>query len=293
MFKRLITMRISIVIPAYNEQYHLPLCLEAISHQTAIPYQVIVVDNNSTDNTAEIAQSYNFVTLLHEKTQGIVFARNTGFNAATGDIIARIDADTIMPCDWLEQINKTFTTTNIDAVTGSVYYHDSPFKTFNNKTDLYFRSKIANYLDQQVGYLYGSNMALRRQAWFSIQSETCNTNSIHEDLDLAIHLKKHNYKICFDQYLNVGVSIRCIETNLIHFYKYIYKNPATYGHHNLSQKRIFYPLIGLLLINYLPIRIGLRFIDPQTQKIHLFNNHKLSTSAIAANNFVIKEKLAD
>ncbi|MGD0284605.1 MAG: glycosyltransferase family 2 protein [Candidatus Saccharimonadales bacterium] len=272
-------MRISIVIPAYNEQYHLGLCLEAIKHQTVKPYQVIVVDNNSSDMTADIAKSFHFVELINECKQGIVFARNAGFNAAKGSIIARIDADTILPNDWLEQLQKIFTNKKIDAVTGSVFYYDSPFKNFNYRTDLFFRSKIANYLNQSVGYLYGSNMALRQEAWLQVRSKTCNINGLHEDLDLAIHLTSCGYKLSFIESLRVGVSIRCIKTNIFNFYRYIRMNPRTYNYHHAPQKRYFYPLIFLLLLNYLPIRIGLRFIDPQTQKIHLLNKQKNSNLA--------------
>jgi glycosyltransferase involved in cell wall biosynthesis len=272
-------MRISIVIPAYNEQYHLGLCLEAIKHQTVKPYQVIVVDNNSTDMSVEIAKSYRFVKLIHATKQGIVFARNAGFDAAKGSVIARIDADTILPNDWVEHLQKIFANKNIDAVTGSVFYYDSPFKKFNHQADLFIRSKIANYLNESVGYLYGSNMALRRQAWLNVRSKTCRNNSLHEDLDLAIHLTNAGYKLIFDEDLCTGVSIRAIKTNFISFFKYLWMNPHTYGSHQAPQKRIFYPFVFILLLNYLPIRVGLRFIDPQTQKIHLLNN-RTSANAI-------------
>jgi glycosyltransferase involved in cell wall biosynthesis len=284
-------MRISIVIPAYNEQYHLGLCLEAIKHQTVKPYQVIVVDNNSSDMTADIAKSYPFVKLLHERKQGIVFARNTGFNAARGSVIARIDADTIMPTAWVEHIQKIFSSGNVDAVTGSVFYYDSPFKNFNYHTDLYFRSKIANYLNQSVGYLYGSNMALRRQAWLKVRLKTCKSNKLHEDLDLAIHLASVGYKLSFNQDLRVGVSIRCIKTNIFNFYHYIQMNPRTYGHHHMSQKRYFYPVIFLLIINYSPIRIGLRLIDPQSQKIHLIKSRQTNSAATLIKNYAANNKL--
>src|SRR3990167_3424187 len=95
-------LTLSIVIPAYNEEDHLKACLDSISKQTIKPLQVIVVDNNSTDKTAEIAKSYNFVTLIKEEKQGIAYARNRGFDAVTADIIGRIDADTMLFPKWVE-----------------------------------------------------------------------------------------------------------------------------------------------------------------------------------------------
>src|SRR5487761_1699776 len=93
-------MKISIVIPVYNEADNLSACLDAISNLEVMPYEVIVVDNNSTDNTVAIANLYDFVTVAHESRQGVVHARTKGFNLAKGDIIARIDADSVLPYDW-------------------------------------------------------------------------------------------------------------------------------------------------------------------------------------------------
>ncbi len=105
-------LSLSLVIPAYNEERHLAACLDAVSRQAVMPSEVIVVDNNSTDRTAEIARSYPFVRVVQEPRQGIVFARNAGFDAARGDIIGRIDADTIIPSDWTKHVLAFFCRAN-------------------------------------------------------------------------------------------------------------------------------------------------------------------------------------
>ena len=84
---------LSIVIPVYNEASRLAACLQSIADQSEAPEDVIVIDNNSTDNSLSIAQQFPFVRVIHEKRQGIVYARNAGFDAVQADIIARIDAD--------------------------------------------------------------------------------------------------------------------------------------------------------------------------------------------------------
>jgi len=96
--------KISIVIPVYNEESQLAACRDAISQQKESPFEVIVVDNNSTDSTVRVALSFPFVTLIREPRQGVMHARTTGFDAARGDIIGRIDADTILPPDWTESV---------------------------------------------------------------------------------------------------------------------------------------------------------------------------------------------
>jgi glycosyltransferase involved in cell wall biosynthesis len=94
-------LRVSLVIPVYNEESHLRGCLDAIAAQTVQPLEVIVVDNNSNDGTAAIAAAYPFVTLITIARQGVVYARDAGFDAAKGEIIGRIDADTHIAPDWL------------------------------------------------------------------------------------------------------------------------------------------------------------------------------------------------
>src|SRR5438309_1400799 len=101
-------MKVSIVIPVYNEGPALGACLDAIARQTSRPFEVIVVDNNSSDDTVPIARHYGFVRLIHEKRQGVVHARTAGFNAARGDIIARIDGDTILPENWVASCKEVF-----------------------------------------------------------------------------------------------------------------------------------------------------------------------------------------
>src|SRR5258708_13450803 len=92
-------LTLSLVIPAYNEERYLKACLEAVAQQTISPIEVIVVDNNSTDKTADIAQSYNFVRLVSEKKQGRGHARNKGFDLAIGDNIGRVEFDTVLSPD--------------------------------------------------------------------------------------------------------------------------------------------------------------------------------------------------
>src|SRR6266496_1315708 len=97
-------LTVSIVIPVYNEAPILERCLRAIETQTMAPLEVVVVDNNSTDNSAAIARSFKGVRVITEKRQGMVYARTKGFDAARGDVLGRIDADTQISPNWVERV---------------------------------------------------------------------------------------------------------------------------------------------------------------------------------------------
>lgn len=98
---------ISLVIPAYNETKYLGKLLASVSGQNFYDYEIIVVDNNSTDDTAKIAEQFG-AKVIKENRQGVAFARQAGFARAQGDIIATTDADTVLPSDWLAKIAAKF-----------------------------------------------------------------------------------------------------------------------------------------------------------------------------------------
>ena len=87
-------MNISVIIPAYNAADSIGKAIESCMNQTHRPYQVIVVDDGSNDNTGEVVMQYKGVFLISlNKNCGPSIARNEGWRAATGDIIAFLDAD--------------------------------------------------------------------------------------------------------------------------------------------------------------------------------------------------------
>lgn len=91
-------MKISVIIPAYNHARWLPKCIESVLNQTLKPHEIIVVDDGSTDNTAEIIAKYP-VRYIRQENAGCPAARNRALREATGDWIAIVDADDY----WLPQ----------------------------------------------------------------------------------------------------------------------------------------------------------------------------------------------
>jgi glycosyltransferase involved in cell wall biosynthesis len=265
-------LNVSIVIPAYNEEGQLALCLDAIARQTVKPFEVIVVDNNSTDNTVAIAKKYPFVTVLRERRQGVVHARNAGFNAARGDIIGRIDAETVMQPDWVERVQRIFMRSDVDAVSGSIGFTDVPFERFFARVELFCRRYLARNLSR-LGelFLYGGNMALRREVWQDIRGKLCDNREFHEDQDLAAHFAYTPYKLTFDEKLRVRVSARRVDSPPKSYYSYVMANSRTYAAHGLRGRFYMYPIEVAVIIFYLPLRLLYRAYNPHTQKLSLAN----------------------
>lgn len=184
-------MKISVVIAAHNEEKNIGYCLESLMNQTYKPLEIIVVDNNSKDKTAEISKKYKNVRVVFEKEQGIIPTRNTGFSKVKGDIIARCDADTKVPSDWLEKINKVFSkNSSIIAISMPVLFHD--IAPIGDKPIFLFYLYML-IPKMFIGHypLLGPSMAIKKIAWEKIKDELCtDPTKVHEDLDISFHIRK-------------------------------------------------------------------------------------------------------
>lgn len=191
-------LRVSVVIPAYNEEKLISRCISSLENQRVAPYEIIVVDNNSSDRTASIAQSHG-VVVIKEKRQGIAWARNAGFDAAKGDIIARLDADCIAPKHWIERITEFYSQNPAQsyAVTGMGYYATSSLAVGKILgTVIIGNYNIGNRLMLGHPGLFGSCMAFPAAWWESVRGEVCcDSDAIHEDVDLSVHLLRMGYSI--------------------------------------------------------------------------------------------------
>ncbi len=232
-------LTLSIVIPVYNEQYHLKSCLESIARQIVMPNEVIVIDNNSTDDSVKIAKKFSFVKVVKEPRQGVIYARDTGFNSVSSDIIGRIDAETQIGPDWTEKVLKIFNDESVDAVSGPVGFHDAPAEKIGLFLDRTIRMatwKIGKKDD--AVFLFGGNMALTKSAWQEVSDYLCDRRDIHEDIDIAIHMDRLGKKILFDKNLVAYTSSRRLDDPVKEFYKYlgVYKN--TYNIHEIYSPAI-------------------------------------------------------
>lgn len=208
-------MKVSVVIPAYNEETCIENCLKSLLHQTLKADEIILVDNNCTDCTDKIAEKFS-VKIITEKKQGMIWARNKGFDEAQFDIVARCDADVILPSDWIKKIKENFSRFPIDALTGKITYYDLPLSS-PFLAELYLNAMRLYQGGRET--MLGPNMAIAKNMWKKIRSEVClDDTQVHEDVDLAIHILKHQGKIKRDKSLIVQASGRRIKEDPFSFF---------------------------------------------------------------------------
>lgn len=224
-------MKVSVVIPAYNEEAYIGACLESLMQQEVKADEIILVNNNSTDGTAKIAKRYP-VRVINEKNQGMISARNRGFNEAKHEIIARTDADTIVPPNWIKKIKKSFTDEEIIALSGPAYFYELPkvsnADSISKSAFDSYRKILRRILRSDI--LYGPNYAIRKKVWEKVKNSAClSDKAVHEDIDLTIHLLGLG-KIKFYQNLKVKTSFRRWK-KLESYFKYTYKGLLSIERH--------------------------------------------------------------
>jgi glycosyltransferase involved in cell wall biosynthesis len=186
----MIGMKVSVVIPVYNEEKRIKKCLDSLVNQSEKPDEIIVVDNNCTDGTIGIVKKYKEVTIVKESKQGILFARNAGFDRATGDVIARSDADTILPANWIKSIKQAFMKDkNIIALSTPVFVYGFGFMDIFSF--FYYAYMFIPMMMMGHYPLVGPSMAIKRSIWEKVREELCTDQvKVHEDLDVSFHIKK-------------------------------------------------------------------------------------------------------
>ena len=159
-------MRFSVVVPCYNESAYIAQTINSLRAQRFRGgWEIIVVDNNCTDDTAEIARSLG-VRVVAEERRGVCSARQRGAEAGSGEIIVSADADTIYPSDWLATIDASFRVdTRVVAVAGPCRYTAGPFwgrvygRLLFGSLDLIYR------VTGRVWYVTATNLAFCRDRW--------------------------------------------------------------------------------------------------------------------------------
>lgn len=244
---------VSLIIPAYNEETTIERCLLAAVAQIVPAREIIVVDNRSTDRTAHVAnrvaERYPGAAIRvvrQSEVQGLIPTRNAGFAHASGQVLGRIDADTILEPDWVARVAGAMSDPSVGAVTGPVRYYDLPFRGGGAFSDDMVR-RLLRALSGKYPFLYGSNMALRADAWHAIEDEACldHEDVLHEDIDLSVHLRDAGFRIAYASDMQASVSARRLQTSPESFRDYTDRFERTYARHQIHHWYLKTPAVLL------------------------------------------------
>lgn len=212
---------ISVVVPAYNEEKYIESNLVSLKNQDypKKSFEVIVEVSGSVDNTAKIAKKYGAKVVDVGKRLGVSGARHTASLAASGDIIAGTDADTMLPAHWLRVISENLGHDKYSGVTGPVRAHAKRFWpkfSYAFSYELYYLIGLAHFGDV---YFPGMNFAIKKSVFDKIGGFDT-TLSAGEDLDLSVKALKHG-KIKFDRRMTAYTKPRRLkEGSLRGYFRY-------------------------------------------------------------------------
>gem|GEM_PF-5696900 len=196
-------MEFSVVICTYNGASTISECIESLLDQeTESVYEIIVVNDGSTDKTASLLEKYKsdgLRVISHDTNRGLSAARNTGWQAANGEIVAYIDDDAVAPTDWLSAYEERYE----ECVDGVGGYPDS-----------YYDELVGNYEVARGLYRYGPNaenidgpggmnMTFRRSFLKELGGFDEEFTHIGDDAELGRRLQKGDYNYIIDTSITV------------------------------------------------------------------------------------------
>jgi glycosyltransferase involved in cell wall biosynthesis len=205
--------RYSIVVPAYNEAAFVGRALTSLQQQDFDgPYEIVVVDNNSTDDTVVVAASFG-VQVEHEPQQGVCAARQRGVDTSRGDIVVSVDADTVYPSNWLSTIDARFAERpDTVAVAGPCRYQN-PSWWAKAYPKLLFGLVAAFFaLTGIVLYVSATNIAVRRSAFPGYDLRHTQGG---DELDLLRRVRRRG-PVVWDRDNVVNTSARRLQRGLIY-----------------------------------------------------------------------------
>jgi glycosyltransferase involved in cell wall biosynthesis len=224
---------LSLVIPAYNEAATIGWLLESLMTELDELIEIIVVDNNSTDETPHIVAGFTEriaqLRVITETRPGVIAARNAGFDSAKGDIIGRLDADARAKPGWARAVRDFFATADekIGAGTGFFDQYDMPLQWMHKKL-LTIALKSADKNGGDLPSLFGANMAVRKSTWEEIRPNLLDQDGIFDDLDITLCVSEIGQRSVFIPGMDISASGRRMLSSVEVYRKFTDYMPATY-----------------------------------------------------------------
>jgi glycosyltransferase involved in cell wall biosynthesis len=197
-------LRISVIIPVKNGERTLRRCLESIQSAHGILSEIIVVDDASSDHSAEIAREMGCRVFQNTVSKGAAFSRNEGARHATGDILFFTDSDIEVPPDCFERIEHYFASKEAEAMIGLLSEH-AEYGSFASRYENYYMHRQYAIHDSQISIFYTSAAAIRRDLFLKQSGFDANYRGASiEDMEFGQRLTQQGHKILIDKFLQVA-----------------------------------------------------------------------------------------
>ncbi len=182
-------VRYSIVIPCFNEENYIEKSIRSLNNQDYQgEFEIIVVDNNSTDNTAQLAADLG-ARVVKEINPGVCFARQKGTDQARGEVVISTDADTVFKKNWLSKIDENFSKNkDLIAVCGPCRYIDGPWWGKVYTHFLFGYDYIYSLIAGHPFYVTATNIAFKKEYFEGYDLSTMQGG---DELYLLHSLRKH------------------------------------------------------------------------------------------------------
>ncbi|MBP3354658.1 MAG: glycosyltransferase family 2 protein [Bacteroidales bacterium] len=194
-------MKLSIIVPVYNVEEYIIECIDSVLSQTYKDWELILVNDGSTDNSGKICDEYalkdNRINVIHKENEGLSSARNAGIDVAKGEYITFIDSDDVLLNDDIYyKIIKIFNEDNsIDVVQYDVIHkwksseehkREYPFKTYCNKQDI-----LEGYLTENI-HVSCCDKVFKTEIFKNIRFPL---GQISEDIAIIPNIVEHTNKL--------------------------------------------------------------------------------------------------
>ena len=195
---------ISVVIPVHNGEASLATCLDAVGLSTHTNFEVVVVDDGSSDQSAALAKASGAQVLATDGCRGPAHARNLGAGAAQGDVLLFIDADVLIRPDTLQRIDQAFADDpQLDALIGS-YDEDPAAPNFLSQYKNLMHCFVHQHASRRASTFWTGCGAIRRSVFTDSRGfDERYTRPSIEDIELGVRLIRQGHKIELDRSLMV------------------------------------------------------------------------------------------
>lgn len=260
---------ISVIVPMYNASRFIKKCITSILNQTYKNFEVIIINDGSTDNSLNICNRFKDerIRIINQKNQGAIYSRLMGIKEAKGNYICFIDADDWVTKDYLETLVDTAEKHNVDLVCIKDYRTIDKYGIFKVKDfKEIFKEKLYNYNDlKQYNHIYTLNRVFSSTVWGKLYKKELFADYENKILDI---IKKIG--ILFngeDIMLNLCVTANIKSCYIIDQYKYYYR----YGGNTLSKSNYERFWDDNVKLYYGEKMIALKYNDISLIKLSLYN----------------------